>query len=252
MSTSNLFERFRKVQLQLFIVELFLLVSFSASQTSLSSQDSSQEIDQFLHTNSYHIVEPATSDPFDQRPQQAGHQNNNQHFDTDLGNSFNIANKNNLNDADYYYPESTSNNSNHLSRANTDSQTVPNSNNQHSIAEKEYLDQELSMAACGLDRGCQRKDRLNNTYLTYCTRYKLENLLSNEILMSIMHDSSGECERILDEFMQLDQLINQFDGFFRTLLMRYNCHNGYSVKWNCDDCKVSDRKIFKSKHVEVI
>lgn len=57
--------------------------------------------------------------------------------------------------------------------------------------------------------------------------------------MSIMHDSVEECDKILDEFIQLDELINQFDYLFKNLLTRYNCHNGYSVKWSCEDCKVS-------------
>lgn len=92
---------------------------------------------------------------------------------------------------------------------------------------------------CHQDRGSQRNEQLNNTFLVYCSRYKLENLLSNGIFNSIMHKSSGDCKRILDEFIQLDETINQFDNLFITLLSRYNCHNGYSVKWNCDDCKVS-------------
>lgn len=108
------------------------------------------------------------------------------------------------------------------------------------LPDKDYLSHELAEKACRLDRGCQRKDKLNNTYLSYCSRHKLENLLSNEILMSMMHDSSDQCEKILDEFIQLDEQINHFDQLFKTLLQRYNCHNGYSVKWNCDDCKVSE------------
>lgn len=107
------------------------------------------------------------------------------------------------------------------------------------LQERDQLTHELIRRACKLDRGCQRKDRLNNTYLTHCARYKLDSLLSNQILMSIMHRSSSECENILDEFIQLDQMISQFDILFRNLLTRYNCHNGYSVKWTCEDCKVS-------------
>lgn len=234
MSKLNLIERPLKVEITLLIVQI-IFVSFAESQTRPSDQDSNQNIDSYLHTNSYHIVEPVTSQSFDHHHQQLndGQPQNNQQFDPELSGSFNI--KNNHSDADYYYPESiNNNNSNHLNHENTDLLSMTDR-----LIEKEFLTQGLSEMACGLDRGCQRKDRLNNTYLTYCSRYKLESLLSNEILMSIMHDSSGECERILDEFMQLDRLINQFDGFFKTLLMRYNCHNGYSVKWNCDDCKVS-------------
>lgn len=104
---------------------------------------------------------------------------------------------------------------------------------------KDILRPDLAAGACKLSRGCERRDRLNNTYLNHCSRHKLENLLSNEILMLIMHETPGECERILGEFVRLDELIDQFYQMFKILLSRYNCLNGYSVKWNCDDCKVS-------------
>lgn len=109
--------------------------------------------------------------------------------------------------------------------------------------EKIHLNRRFVKEICELDRGSQRTEKLNDTYLNYCTRYKLENLLSSEILMSVMHKDSKECEHILDEFIQLDELINQFDHLFTNLLKRYNCNNGYSVKWNCEDCKVSARQI---------
>lgn len=105
--------------------------------------------------------------------------------------------------------------------------------------ERTYISREYVREVCKLDRGSQRSEPLNNTYLNYCFRYKLENLLSNEILMSIMHRDSDDCERILGEFIQLDGMINQFDHLFKKLLTRYNCQNGYSVKWSCEDCKVS-------------
>lgn len=105
--------------------------------------------------------------------------------------------------------------------------------------DKEYFNHEIARRACAFDRGCQRIERLNNTFLGYCTRYKMENLFSSEISDAIMHKSSRECERILDEFIQLDETINRFYELFRNLLTRYNCHNGYSVKWTCEDCKVS-------------
>lgn len=104
---------------------------------------------------------------------------------------------------------------------------------------KEYLALDLAERACKLDRGCQRKDRLNNTHLNFCTRYKLENLFSSQSLMSIMHDSTEDCVKILEVFINLDEVIEKFYTLFEKLLTRYNCHNGYSVKWTCSDCKVS-------------
>lgn len=158
--------------------------------------------------------------------------NNNYHQSDDFSNTHLKSNANSAtekghhhHEVDYYDPESTI--------------TFPYLNHLNRLPDKEYLSHALAEKACHLDRGCQRKDRLNNTYLSNCSRYKLENLFSNEILMSIMHDSSDGCYNLLDEFIQLDEIINQFDQLFRNLLTRYNCHNGYSVKWSCDDCKVS-------------
>lgn len=104
---------------------------------------------------------------------------------------------------------------------------------------KKLLTRELIREACLMDRGSLRDEHINNSYLNHCSRYKLENMLSSELLMSIMHHDTGDCERLLDEFVQLDEVIEQFDKLFRNLLTRYNCHNGYSVKWSCEDCKVS-------------
>lgn len=112
-------------------------------------------------------------------------------------------------------------------------------NNDRFAENKQYLNIQLIIETCKSDRGCQRKDKLNETYLSYCNRYKLENLFSDKILMSIMHENSEQCQRILNEFIQLDELINHFDNLFANLLTRYNCHNGYSVKWTCEDCQVS-------------
>lgn len=157
-------------------------------------------------------------------------------------NGNNNADSSHQHDLDYYYPESALPN-NHANNNNHDlfHGSFSTLNHLNRMPDKEYLSHDLAEKACHLDRGCQRKDRLNNTYLSNCSRYKLENLLSNEILMSIMHDSSDGCYNLLDEFIQLDEVINQFDQLFKNLLTRYNCHNGYSVKWSCDDCKVSSR-----------
>lgn len=136
---------------------------------------------------------------------------------------------------DYYWPDF------HTDLAHGQEEPLAPNLFANRATEKEYLSHELAHQACQLDRGCQRKDSLNNTYLSHCSRYRLDSLLSNQILMSIMHRSTDECEKILDEFIQLDELISQFDHLFKNLLTRYNCHNGYSVKWNCEDCKVSIR-----------
>lgn len=104
---------------------------------------------------------------------------------------------------------------------------------------KELLTETSASSACSLARGCQRKDRLASTYLENCNRYRVENLLSNSLLGSLMHSDERDCEKILSEFMRIDKLIGELNELFKSILYRYNCHNGYSVKWNCDECKVS-------------
>jgi hypothetical protein len=121
----------------------------------------------------------------------------------------------------------------HRSRL-TDAEYEQNNSPDRILLTRKFIEQ-----TCNQNRGFQRNEQLNSTYLAHCSRYKLENLLSNDILDAIMHDDTGGCHKILDEFVQLDETINQFDDLFIKLLSRYNCHNGYSVKWNCDDCKVS-------------
>lgn len=144
---------------------------------------------------------------------------------------------------DYSYPDSTGQESSPNLHRDLDSFDISAQNSFSSAtktqSDKEYLTSQFAHRSCSLDRGSLRKDALNNTYLSYCSRYRLETLLSNEVLMSIMHRSSEQCEKLLTEFIQLDELINQFDRLFKNLLTRYNCHNGYSVKWSCEDCKVS-------------
>lgn len=104
---------------------------------------------------------------------------------------------------------------------------------------KLYLNYSLAYSACRMNRGCERTDKFNEVYLRHCSRYRFDSLLSNGALETIMHDSPDECERVVRDFILLDEQINRYDQNFTTLLTRYNCHNGYSVKWNCEDCKVS-------------
>ena len=101
------------------------------------------------------------------------------------------------------------------------------------------LSRELVKNTCHLYKGSSRIASLNYTYLMHCDRYKIGDLLSSEVIEIINHRETADCERVLNEFIELDELIDKFDVLFKKLLTRYNCHNGYSVKWTCEDCKVS-------------
>lgn len=101
----------------------------------------------------------------------------------------------------------------------------------------EYLNESLVTAICSLDRGSSRFERMNRTYLSHCKRHKLERIMSNQILMSVMHKSGKECTKILSQFITLDELIAEFNEIFSKTLSRYDCDLAYSVKWNCNHCR---------------
>lgn len=153
--------------------------------------------------------------------------------------------------------DNKNNDNNHLIQQQ-ETTTITNPDNHHQVAtsseqskmvhmvdlpeeqpQREVLTWPLVEETCSLYRGSQRSERLNGTYLTYCSKHKIDLLFSIDILERIMHQSMFECQRVLSEFIRLDEQINKFYESFKLLLKRYNCQNGYSVKWNCIDCKVS-------------
>lgn len=99
------------------------------------------------------------------------------------------------------------------------------------------LTEDWARRVCSRNRGAERRQMLANTFLRFCWRHRLINLLSSNSDMWIMHNSSSECQQILNDFIKLDEKIHYFDDLFTKLLDRYNCHNGYSVKWTCNDCR---------------
>lgn len=105
-------------------------------------------------------------------------------------------------------------------------------------SEPEYLNEELADEVCKLGRGAQREKRLRTLYLSFCSSYNLDLLLSTFMLDQLDHFSIEVCLNVTNYFLQKDKWISTYDQAFNSLLRRYNCQNGYSVKWNCDDCKV--------------
>lgn len=56
--------------------------------------------------------------------------------------------------------------------------------------------------------------------------------------LPVWHNSTA-CERDLDRVQDADEMAHRIYCEFEHSLSRYDCHNGYSVKWNCEDCKAA-------------
>lgn len=127
--------------------------------------------------------------------------------------------------------------------ATLESQNIDNDNDidndDHRLERDEYLDADIANRTCHQDRGVNRGKAVLNKYMNFCSRHKLEYLLSNEMLEAIRHNDSATCFNVIKEFIELDEVIKSYHEMFKRLLKRYNCHNGYSVKWTCEHCKVS-------------
>lgn len=222
-----------KVQIILLILALCICDLIPRPRvTSVAASDQNEPISRHLanEVESIFIGQPKSSQTLMRLQDENNNNNNNNHY-FDLHHS-------NINNSYDSYSRPHENSLQDYEELNSDTSSYPEEPTQVAIMHK-YFDRAQAEKACQLDRGSQRSDELNNTYLTHCTRYRLIDLFSSEILMSIMHEDSSICRKFLDEFIQLDELINQFDTLFKNLLRRYNCQNGYSVKWNCEDCKVS-------------
>lgn len=92
---------------------------------------------------------------------------------------------------------------------------------------------------------------LSQYHLKHCYRYPLLNVLSNNSLDLILGTtssstststsySSSQCNDVLTELVMLDHIVNQRLCEYDLLLNRYDCQTTWSVKWSCQDCRVSN------------
>jgi len=103
-----------------------------------------------------------------------------------------------------------------------------------------FLDGESTKSICDSEKGVPRMMLLQKYHLKYCHRYPLVNVLSSDAWQSLLHSvNSRKCQQILSELEMIDNIVNQLICEYDALLERYDCQNGFSVKWSCNDCKVS-------------
>lgn len=76
--------------------------------------------------------------------------------------------------------------------------------------------------------------------LTFCHKYSLNSLLRHsDWIGSDPAVCRERLSRPIRSLLHRDQAARSLSCEFDALLSRYNCHTGYSVKWNCSQCKVS-------------
>lgn len=75
----------------------------------------------------------------------------------------------------------------------------------------------------------------SSLHLPFCQRYSLK-VLTNSSWITANYTT---CQLILNSILDQDNLASKLSCQFDSLLARYNCQSGYSVKWNCPACSVS-------------
>jgi hypothetical protein len=110
-----------------------------------------------------------------------------------------------------------------------------------------FLDGKSAKSICDSSLGVPRMRLLEQYHLKNCHRYPLVSALSGDAWKTLLHSVySHQCEQILSELQLIDNIVNQLVCEYDSLLARYDCENGFSVKWTCDDCRVSKQSIFIS------
>lgn len=105
-----------------------------------------------------------------------------------------------------------------------------------------FLDGKSAKNICDSPPGQNRLRQMEQYHLKYCDRYPLSSVLSYDTWQSLLHNhsyDSQQCEQILAELVMIDNIVNQLICEYDSLLERYDCQNGFSVIWTCDDCRVS-------------
>jgi hypothetical protein len=103
-----------------------------------------------------------------------------------------------------------------------------------------FLDGKSAKSICDSSQGVPRMRLLEQYHLKNCYRYPLVNVLGVDAWTMLFHSvNSHQCEQILSELQLIDNIVNQLVCEYDSLLARYDCQNGFSVKWTCDDCRVS-------------
>lgn len=78
-----------------------------------------------------------------------------------------------------------------------------------------------------------RRRRLRALRVRHCCEHAVDSALPAEAL-----DDAATCTRMLDALLAVDALAARISCEFAEVLYRYDCGQKYSIKHQCDDCKV--------------
>lgn len=116
-----------------------------------------------------------------------------------------------------------------------------------------YLDENQTESICSFK--FRTKDVTWNPWLTsfiqeirlhHCCEHKLIESLS-EALLDKVYKGGEECTQILNSLIDVDNLAARVSCEFNEVLSRFDCGQPYSVRFSCDDCKVSHFNNYLSK-----
>ena len=79
---------------------------------------------------------------------------------------------------------------------------------------------------------------LSKYHLNYCPHYTLDLLTTRNNYRGNQSVCRTTINLILNQLIQLDQTAFKISCEFNSLVSRYNCQSGFSVKWNCQECTV--------------
>ncbi|KAL0281614.1 UNVERIFIED_CONTAM: hypothetical protein PYX00_002548 [Menopon gallinae] len=109
-----------------------------------------------------------------------------------------------------------------------------------------YLDETRRNAICNFSSGSGSewlKNFLGQIRLRHCCEYKIIESLSGTLLERVL-GGKEECYQIIDSLVDVDNLAARVSCEFTEVLSRFDCGQPYSVRFSCEDCKVSPSDVF--------
>lgn len=99
------------------------------------------------------------------------------------------------------------------------------------------LNNESIAPICQYSKPKDRIDQIKRYCLSFCDKYTLSNVLSDDSWAKLMNKNRSICVETLHELHLLDKLASEIVCKFNDILSRYQC-KGYSRKTDCNQCKV--------------
>ena len=90
--------------------------------------------------------------------------------------------------------------------------------------------------------------KLKTLRLRHCCERTVESALHNQAHDVVLKGGTG-CVRTLNEVLETDALAARITCEFSEVLTRYDCKQIYSMKYHCNDCKVSRHQNFHCQHI---